>query len=149
MTENERNEEEFSSMSLGDHLEELRMRIILSLAGVVLGLVVCLFFGKYLTAFLERPYDQAMGAKQLQPAEDAEQSANESAHNTEQKPTPPTEMDDKTDDMAHGAPTNNLRPSIGLQTKKPAEGFITYSTVISSPALFHVKGRHFLLATPC
>jgi sec-independent protein translocase protein TatC len=60
MAKNKRNEEELSSMSLGDHLEELRIRMILALAGVVLGLIVCLFFGKYLIAFLERPYNQAM-----------------------------------------------------------------------------------------
>ena len=43
MAENKHNEEELRSMSLGDHLEELRIRMILSLAGVVLGLVVCLW----------------------------------------------------------------------------------------------------------
>ncbi len=43
-------------MSLGDHLEELRARLILAIIGLVLGTVVCLFFGKYLISFIERPY---------------------------------------------------------------------------------------------
>ena len=123
MTENKRSEENLRSMSLGDHLEELRMRMILSLAGVVLGLVACLFFGKYLIAFLERPYDQAMGVKQSQRMESIEQNIDNSASDTEQKLT---EIDNQTDNMASDTPTNNLRPRIGLQTKKPAEGFITY-----------------------
>ena len=50
MTEHKRKEEELPSMSLGDHLEELRIRMILALAGVVVGLIVCLFFGKQLTS---------------------------------------------------------------------------------------------------
>ncbi len=123
MTENKRSEENLRSMSLGDHLEELRMRLILSLAGVVLGLVACLFFGKYLIVFLERPYDQAMGVKQSQLMESIEQNIDNSASDTEQKRT---EIDNQTDNMASDTPTNNLRPRIGLQTKKPAEGFITY-----------------------
>lgn len=47
----------FKSMSLGDHLEELRFRIILMLAGIVLGLVVSLIFGKYIVDVLRVPYD--------------------------------------------------------------------------------------------
>ncbi len=126
MTKNKRNEKELSSMSLGDHLEELRMRMILALAGVVLGLIVCLFFGKYLIVFLERPYNQAMGITQGQPITDPEQNTRDSADNTEQKTADHIEAEDPTDDTASDTPINNLRPSIGLQTKKPAEGFITY-----------------------
>ncbi|MHC4468803.1 MAG: hypothetical protein ACYSUZ_05465 [Planctomycetota bacterium] len=47
MTKHNYKEEELPSMSLGDHLEELRLRMILALAGIVLGLIVCLFFGKH------------------------------------------------------------------------------------------------------
>lgn len=48
------------SMSLGDHLEELRARLILSLLGVVIGLAVMLFFGTKLVTFLSTPYYHAM-----------------------------------------------------------------------------------------
>ena len=114
------------SMSLGDHLAELRIRMILALAGVVLGLIVCLFFGKYLITFLERPYNQAMGITQVQPMADFEQSPHNSADNTEQKSANHTETEKQTDNTASDALPNNVRPRIGLQTKKPAEGFITY-----------------------
>jgi sec-independent protein translocase protein TatC len=52
--------ENLKSMSLGDHLDELRARLILMLMGVVIGLVITLFFGKDLVKFLEIPYYDAM-----------------------------------------------------------------------------------------
>lgn len=45
-----------STMSLGDHLEELRARLILALIGLALGAVVCLIFGPKILAFIQRPY---------------------------------------------------------------------------------------------
>ncbi len=50
-----------SSMSLGDHLEELRHRLIRSIGGLVIAIVLCLFFGKAIIAFIEKPYIAAMG----------------------------------------------------------------------------------------
>ena len=47
-----------TTMSLGDHLEELRMRLIYALLGLGLGLVICLIFGKYIIAFIQQPYDE-------------------------------------------------------------------------------------------
>lgn len=125
MPERKHQEEELPSMSLGDHLEELRIRMILALAGIVLGLIVCLFFGKHLIAFLERPYNQAMGISQAQPIAEPEQSFRDST-NTELKSVHQAEAHKKTHDTVSGEPTNNLQPRIGLQTKKPAEGFTTY-----------------------
>jgi sec-independent protein translocase protein TatC len=49
-----------STMSLGDHLEELRMRLIRALAGLVLGAVICLLFGSKLIDFIQRPYNDLM-----------------------------------------------------------------------------------------
>jgi sec-independent protein translocase protein TatC len=49
------------SMSLGDHLEELRLRLILALIGLSAAVAVCLGFGTYIIAFIERPYIAAMG----------------------------------------------------------------------------------------
>lgn len=48
-------------MSLGDHLEELRMRILLALAGLMVGAVVCLCFGSKIIDFIELPYTRALG----------------------------------------------------------------------------------------
>lgn len=56
------NEEQFESMSLGDHLEELRLRIFLALGGLAVGTVISLFFSKYLIAFLTSPYERVMVA---------------------------------------------------------------------------------------
>ena len=45
-----------TTMSLGDHLEELRARLILAILGLVVGTIVCLFFGRTIIHFIERPY---------------------------------------------------------------------------------------------
>jgi len=47
-------------MTLGEHLEELRRRIIYALIGLVLGMVVALCFGKHIIAIIQRPYVRAM-----------------------------------------------------------------------------------------
>lgn len=47
-----------TTMSLGDHLEELRARLILAIIGLVVGTIICLFFGKQILGFIESPYTQ-------------------------------------------------------------------------------------------
>ena len=49
------------TMTLGDHLEELRLRLILALIGLAAAVGICLFFGTYIIKFIERPYIEAMG----------------------------------------------------------------------------------------
>jgi sec-independent protein translocase protein TatC len=44
-------------MSLGDHLEELRARLILALLGLAVGMVVSLIFGKFTLRAIEWPYN--------------------------------------------------------------------------------------------
>jgi len=48
-------------MSLGDHLEELRMRLIRALLGLIVGTVICLFVCSKIIALIERPYVHVMG----------------------------------------------------------------------------------------
>jgi sec-independent protein translocase protein TatC len=48
------------TMSLGDHLEELRARLILAILGLFIGAVVSLIFGKHIIGFIERPYVNKM-----------------------------------------------------------------------------------------
>ncbi|HNS19360.1 MAG TPA: twin-arginine translocase subunit TatC [Sedimentisphaerales bacterium] len=49
------------TMSLGDHLEELRARLILAILGLAIGAVVSMVFGTHILSFIERPYVKAMG----------------------------------------------------------------------------------------
>ncbi|MHC4721534.1 MAG: twin-arginine translocase subunit TatC [Planctomycetota bacterium] len=52
-------QEELKTMSLGDHLEELRSRLILTTLGIFAGLILCLFFGKFLIGLLATPFEKA------------------------------------------------------------------------------------------
>ncbi len=49
-----------STMSLGDHLEELRTRLSLAILGLVIGAAASLIFGTHIITFIERPYIKAM-----------------------------------------------------------------------------------------
>jgi sec-independent protein translocase protein TatC len=49
-----------TTMSLGDHLEELRARLILAILGLVVGTIVCLTFGRRIVQFIEHPYHKVM-----------------------------------------------------------------------------------------
>ncbi len=63
----EKEVEQFKSMSLGDHLEELRLRLILAIAGLVAGLGICFCFGHFLLGLLVEPYYKAMKKSGLTP----------------------------------------------------------------------------------
>jgi sec-independent protein translocase protein TatC len=54
-------------MSVGEHLEELRRRLIHGLLGFVLALVVCLALGHRLTLFFVSPYLAAVKARGMNP----------------------------------------------------------------------------------
>jgi len=60
-------QESLKTMSLGEHLEELRYRLIRAIAGAGVGLVVCLFFGRYLMRVIAKPYEVAMKTAGLEP----------------------------------------------------------------------------------
>ncbi len=61
-----------TTMSLEDHLEELRTRLIRAIAGVVTALIACLIFGKWIMRFIEKPYIEVMGQQRLQSIAPAE-----------------------------------------------------------------------------
>ena len=48
-----------AKMSLGDHLEELRWRILKAMIGLVIATAISLFFTKDFISLLERPYEAA------------------------------------------------------------------------------------------
>ena len=53
-------------MSVGEHLDELRRRIIFSLAGLGVGMCVTVAFGKQILDFLKFPYEKAISQLGLQ-----------------------------------------------------------------------------------
>ncbi len=55
-----------STMSLGDHLEELRSRLLYALAGVAICTIISLCFSRYIINFLQKPYAAVMDEKALQ-----------------------------------------------------------------------------------
>ena len=55
------------TLSLGEHLEELRYRLALAIVGLVIGVVICLFFGKVFLALLAEPYRNVVAATGTSP----------------------------------------------------------------------------------
>ena len=51
------------TMSLGDHLEELRARLILAVLGLLVGMIVSLIFGTKILKFIEAPYNWEMSKR--------------------------------------------------------------------------------------
>jgi sec-independent protein translocase protein TatC len=51
-----------STMSIGDHLEELRIRLFLALGGLLLAIIICLipFFFNYIRTFIFYPHNKVM-----------------------------------------------------------------------------------------
>ncbi len=58
-------EEELVSMSLGDHLEELRLRLLRVIFASFGGMILCLLIGKYLVEWLQAPYHYALDKTEL------------------------------------------------------------------------------------
>ncbi len=48
-------EEQMPAMSFGDHLDDLRKRLILSLLGAAIGVAICTLFANYIIDFLFQP----------------------------------------------------------------------------------------------
>jgi sec-independent protein translocase protein TatC len=61
-------DEELKSMSLGDHLDELRARLILALTGLAVAVVIAFFFGNYFVKLLLLPYEEAAKSSHVEPA---------------------------------------------------------------------------------
>jgi sec-independent protein translocase protein TatC len=54
-----------STMSLGDHLEELRMRMIRALLGLGIACAICMAFGRGIIRFMQGPYDDSTAKLQF------------------------------------------------------------------------------------
>ncbi|QDT39438.1 twin-arginine translocase subunit TatC [Stratiformator vulcanicus] len=51
---------EETTMTFGEHLEELRIRLWMSVIGIVLGVVIALIFGEYIIQFVSSPINAAL-----------------------------------------------------------------------------------------
>jgi sec-independent protein translocase protein TatC len=123
-----------SIMSLGDHLEELRTRLILAIAGIALGAIVGLIFGSMIIKFIEQPYLDVMNDMSIKAAAKAEGESKGVGEENE---------------VAAGE--NKAEPTVEvryikapLQTLAPAEGFVSYVKIsmvtgllLSSPWVFY------------
>lgn len=58
-----------SVMTFGEHLEELRTRLINSIYGLVLAMVITLFFGEQIIVFIREPVDAALERSQIRRTE--------------------------------------------------------------------------------
>lgn len=140
------------TMSLGDHLEELRARLLLAIFGLAIGAVVSLIFGRSIILFIQKPYLDVM--------EDRQQEVESSQRQTEAEalvgvvfetlgnalasdPDAP-ELDPKHVAFFHKVfkdavkvwtdpsdPNNTIQvpPEKGLQVLTPAEGFVAYMKI--------------------
>jgi sec-independent protein translocase protein TatC len=139
-----------TTMSLGDHLEELRARLILAIAGLLIGTGICLFFGTRIIKFIERPYIKVFQASDTKPQdqEDTTELINSLFANVRQKlaADPNTkDIEPKTgqfiqkfftesllalfNDPNYAAirpPGNQISPERRLQILSPAAGMVSY-----------------------
>ncbi len=60
-------EEKLVSMSLGEHLEDLRYRLMMAVSGAICGFIVCLFAGKSIMRLIIMPYRKSMEAAGMNP----------------------------------------------------------------------------------
>jgi sec-independent protein translocase protein TatC len=107
-----------STMSLGDHLEDLRARLIHAIIGLLVGTGICLVFGTRIIRFIQRPYIKVLRSMA------ADENPEEADPNA-----PPAPSDE---DLAQ------------LQTLSPADGFVSYVKIalisgllLSSPWVFY------------
>ena len=47
-----------STMTLGEHLDELRSCLLKAIAGLAVGFIIGLFLGEYVVAFIQQPLDR-------------------------------------------------------------------------------------------
>ena len=140
-----------TTMSLGDHIEELRGRLILAITGLMIGTGICLLFGTRIIKFIEKPYTKVFLTPKAESKTEEEKTLkliqdlfDNAQHKIAEDPNP-LEIDTKTEEFLRKFCTNvfltlindpnytALRPSTDrktltrrLQILSPAAGFISY-----------------------
>jgi sec-independent protein translocase protein TatC len=139
-----------TTMSLGDHLEELRGRLILAITGLLIGTGICLLFGTRIIKFIEKPYSKVFQASDDEPQieEETLKLINNLFSNTRRKllADPDTQnIEPKTEEFVQKFCTeallalfydpnytairpsgNQISPERRLQILSPAAGIISY-----------------------
>jgi len=143
-----------TTMSLGDHLEELRARLILAIMGLLLGTIVALICGKYIIRFIERPYLKVVAPKLAKPEQkDKADEPNDTftafcnalAVELASDPNAPdidpnivtfiknvyvkVAADQPTASGRRSARSEQEHVSVQLQTLAPADGFVSYMKI--------------------
>jgi len=154
------------TMSLGDHLEELRARLILAIFGLAIGAIISMIFGTRILGFIERPYVKAM-SKWLEGKETPRIKADMTTYVEVFFQTLTTSLDPNTPQLdpnrvefvrkvsldavdawvkkTQAAAGNKELPTFArLQTLAPAEAFVAYMKVsfiagliLTSPWVFY------------
>jgi len=141
-----------TTMSLGDHLEELRGRLVLAITGLLIGTGISLSFGTRIIKFIERPYTKVFQANEAKPQKKAKEKRikliEDLFNHTRQKladdPNTPN-IGQETEEFVYKFCTEilvalssdpnytSISPSTGqisstrrLQILSPAAGFISY-----------------------
>ncbi|MHC4106172.1 MAG: twin-arginine translocase subunit TatC, partial [Planctomycetota bacterium] len=155
-----------STMSLGDHLEELRGRLILAFAGLLIGTAICLCFGTRIIKFIERPYLKIYETRDTQKEKETRNLIEELLNNTRQKlaedPNTP-DIGPETEEFIYrfcgeiivafsndpnyaslSQSTELQSPVRPLQILRPADGIISYikialisGLILTSPWVFY------------
>jgi sec-independent protein translocase protein TatC len=139
-----------STMSLGDHLEELRGRLILAFGGLLIGAAICLCFGTQIIKFIEKPYlelDQTEEAesstkdKQIELIENLFSGINQKLADDPNTPNVGQETEEFVSIFCreflvalsndpnfsfNSPPSNQASPPRKLQVLRPADGIISY-----------------------
>jgi sec-independent protein translocase protein TatC len=139
-----------STMSLGDHLDELRGRLILAFSGLLIGAAICLCFGTKIIKFIEKPYLEVYQTKDANsPTKDStieliENRFNEIRQKLADDPNTPN-VGQETEEFVYifcteilaalsndpnftfNSPSSDqVSPSRRLQILRPADGIISY-----------------------
>jgi len=141
-----------TTMSLGDHLEELRGRLVLAITGLLVGTGISLSFGTRIIDFIERPYSRVFQANQTKPETNGkdktikfiENLLNDTRQKLADDPNTP-KVGRETEEFVYRfytealaalssdpnftsltAPPDQISPARRLQILRPADGIISY-----------------------
>jgi sec-independent protein translocase protein TatC len=132
-------------MSLGDHLEELRARLILALLGLAVGALVSLIFGRQILHLIERPYNNSIQKRfhrtevprmEAEAVEFVEMFFQTLTSRLASDPNAPTDLDPKRIAFLQGASTEAVKKWVEQKQVAAADGSLPqqYRPIVTAPA---------------